>query len=884
MITQRIGVALTAAIAILLAILLSSCQHTVEDFNDIVTIVDKGFSDSSGDMGVINLNDIPYGQTSLECEDPESCALRLLWSFTITEEVGFTGVFISIFGLTGTLVTYDGETKEMVYFPEHNLDIDNIDGSINYYEDTRKYLNLCAEVTYSGNEDLKLRVELKDSNGGFRFTRIGITGSSDPQKICWNFRDQYRTLWPWPDLDIHKAKELVFIIERWHIGDRVWNPDQGQIDIHRIWFNSSHAEVQSEDDQELLNLAELRAYQYCNDWSSRKPTSLWIPQDRSTFGDLLTVGGIGFCLPGHIIAAEQGWIDRSEAAQRVVAVLRILDNPSAFCQDPIGCIGYQGLFYHFLDLLAGRKIDISDLTPRVEVSIIDTSLALMGILDAQSYFNGNNLVEAEIRIRAQRIYDRVNWVFILEPNSGQFYWAWVPEERPGYQIPAPGGGFFSGTPGNPATIDLYTDEALIISILAVGSKTHPVPVSVYCAWERRPDETGFIPTWTGALFTFQFLHAFLDTRSLDLPACPGEEPVDWYENSQQAMLRAIEYATQNPLGLKTYGSCAWGISAAEGPDDRYRAYGAPPLRINPDPRIDREDGTITYYAMISAVSFGDNLRNKAIEALRCAWERDHWHSRFGLPDVFNDEIGQVALEPVPENEILREEGPWVNRALFAINQGPMLLHLANARSRIVWNLSANNPNIQYALERLGGEDLATPTPTPVPIPTPTPTITPTAMFPPTPVPTSTPTPTLTPTPIPTPPAQILLEGEDGTGDGQVMPRSRASNLHTVWLHTGESRILQFELSTDVSYSLSVRYSNDNFGPLETVEVSVDGVLVGTFAAQDTGNFGNGWNVFESSGPIGSVELEPGNHEVVITVSGGDGYGVEIDVVTLDRVE
>ena len=129
-----------------------------------------------------------------------------------------------------------------------------------------------------------------------------------------------------------------------------------------------------------------------------------------------------------------------------------------------------------------------------------------------------------------------------------------------------------------------------------------------------------------------------------------------------------------------------------------------------------------------------------------------------------------------------------------------------------------------------------------------------------------------------------MEGESGSGDGQVMNRSSASGLHTVWLHDGESRSLSFQLSVGASYNLVVRYSNDNYGPLETVTVKVDGSELGQFEAQDTGNFGFGWNSFVESGVIGSVDLQVGSHEVEVFVEGGDGYGVEIDAVFLNLAE
>jgi hypothetical protein len=127
-----------------------------------------------------------------------------------------------------------------------------------------------------------------------------------------------------------------------------------------------------------------------------------------------------------------------------------------------------------------------------------------------------------------------------------------------------------------------------------------------------------------------------------------------------------------------------------------------------------------------------------------------------------------------------------------------------------------------------------------------------------------------------------LESSHGrTCAGLVECRSNASGGQTVWLHAGESRKIVFDLAVGASYEVRVRYSNDNDGPLETVTVTVDGAPVGDFQAQDTGDFGNGWNVFLSSGSIGVVDLSAGSHAVTLSVTGGDGFGVEIDDVSFE---
>jgi len=138
-------------------------------------------------------------------------------------------------------------------------------------------------------------------------------------------------------------------------------------------------------------------------------------------------------------------------------------------------------------------------------------------------------------------------------------------------------------------------------------------------------------------------------------------------------------------------------------------------------------------------------------------------------------------------------------------------------------------------------------------------------------------------PTETPPVfePIVLEGENGIGPAQFRPRSEASEQATAYLeHSGDTLTFQFNLPGDATVGVQVRYSNDNFGPLETVSIEIDDQNAGQFSAQDTGNNGFGWNVFLVSPTLGPVALSSGAHTLVVSATGGDGYGVEIDQVTI----
>jgi hypothetical protein len=57
-----------------------------------------------------------------------------------------------------------------------------------------------------------------------------------------------------------------------------------------------------------------------------------------------------------------------------------------------------------------------------------------------------------------------------------------------------------------------------------------------------------------------------------------------------------------------------------------------------------------------------------------------------------------------------------------------------------------------------------------------------------------------------------------------------------------------------------------------------GVGIGQFQAQDTGNYGAGWNEFAWGDTLGSVTFSAGSHTINATVSEGEGYGVELDAL------
>jgi hypothetical protein len=143
------------------------------------------------------------------------------------------------------------------------------------------------------------------------------------------------------------------------------------------------------------------------------------------------------------------------------------------------------------------------------------------------------------------------------------------------------------------------------------------------------------------------------------------------------------------------------------------------------------------------------------------------------------------------------------------------------------------------------------------------------------------TPTAPTAPIAAAPARvepIALEAEAGSGEGDLMHRSRASGALTIHLAPGQRRRWTFNVAQPSHYSVLVTYANDNPGATEVLRVEVDGEAIGAFSAQDTGDDGEGWNVFVAD-LAGARVLGTGIHTVTVESTGGDGC-IEIDLITL----
>jgi len=292
----------------------------------------------------------------------------------------------------------------------------------------------------------------------------------------------------------------------------------------------------------LLDELQERTFRYF--WDLTNLENGLVP-DRWPTPSFSSVAAVGFGLTAYPIGVERGYITRDEARRRVLTTLRFLASAP---QGPSsrGVTGYKGFFYHFLDMKTGERFEM------VELSTIDTTLLLGGILLCQSYFDAENAEEAEIRALADTLYRRVEWDW-AQPHPPLVNHGWKPEV--GFLPHDWGGGGY--------------DESMILYVLALGSPTHSIAEE---AWTKLTEGFQWAPFYGqeyipfNALFGYQYSHVWIDFKGIR-DAYMRARGIDYFENSRRATYAHRAYAIANPGAWKDYGENIWGLTACDGPAD-----------------------------------------------------------------------------------------------------------------------------------------------------------------------------------------------------------------------------------------------------------------------------------------------------------------------------
>ena len=394
-------------------------------------------------------------------------------------------------------------------------------------------------------------------------------------------------------------------------------------------------------------------------------------KDRAASWAPSSIAATGFGIPCFAIGAERNWISREKAAEITLAILRFFYN-SPQNTDTNG-VGYKGFYYHFLKMNSGTR------EWKCELSSIDTGILMMGIIFARNYYGRDSKTENEIRLLSAKLLERVDWNFMEMPDKGKFActisMGWTPEN--GLHDYGWGG----------------YNEGLFLYVLAAGSGMRNADRS-YNAWlstyKWYTPYKGLSHVAFPPLFGHQFSQAFIDYRGL-ADKYMKEKGIDYFENSRRATYVQRQYAIENPKGWTGYDSVCWGVTACDGPTDKFNSGGKKFLgyagRGTSGPDYNYfDDGTIAPYASLSSLPFAPEIVFPTIRSMNVKYGKKLWGT-YGYYDSFNP------------------TAKWFDNDFIGIDQGPMLIMIENFRTGMVWNYVMKDPVIQRGLNRLGFEYL-----------------------------------------------------------------------------------------------------------------------------------------------------------------------------------
>lgn len=364
------------------------------------------------------------------------------------------------------------------------------------------------------------------------------------------------------------------------------------------------------------------------------------------YGNVSSIASDGMALSIYTLGVERGWMAEDDAYNRT---MRMFDSFDTLLDNT------HGFWYHYVQMDTGDRADAS------EVSVVDSSLFIMGALQAGEYFKDTH---PDVAVKAGSLYERMDWTWFTGISSGdaskeQFVnMGWKPETDGSYQIAAPGGGYFCNY-----WWDGY-NESLFVDLLAVGSPTHAIDAGAWNNMSRNwVTAFGYTFMQVPPLFTHQYQQLYFDLVD------KHDAFADYFLNTQLATLANRQTCAEDPR----YGEDIWGLTSCGGPNGYY-PYGSYPGGYH--------DGTVAPTAPAASMIFTPAESMSALRRIYFQYKDLVW-GRHGFSDSFNADLN------------FRD---W---AANALDNGAMILGIENYRSGLIMDTFMQNQHMRSALTRVG---------------------------------------------------------------------------------------------------------------------------------------------------------------------------------------
>jgi hypothetical protein len=428
--------------------------------------------------------------------------------------------------------------------------------------------------------------------------------------------------------------------------------------------NVLSASVKAMSDDELLDMVQQSHFRYY--WDGAEPNSGLALENIPGRSHMIATGASGFGIMAIISAAHRGFITREQAVERFVKITDFLLKADRF----------HGVFPHFLDGETGKTVPFFGNRDNGG-DLVETSFLMQGLLAARQYFTRKDARETSIRNAITKLWDEVEWDWYRRTKDSDFlYWHWSPDQA--------------------WVIDhrlIGWNETMITYFLAIASKTHPIPPSMYyTGWASQSAiaakyRADWGQTTDGATYTngntyygielpvgvsnggpLFFVHySFLGLN----PHQFTDKYVNYFENNKRIAEINLRYCIENPNKHKGYGEDFWGLTASDGTDN----YSAD------EPTVRGDKGKLTATGALASFPYTPEASMKAL--------RNYYRN-----------YGQYLYGYYGFRDAIDLDKNWCSPIYMGLNQAPVVVMIENYRSKLLWDLFMANTEVQQGVEKL----------------------------------------------------------------------------------------------------------------------------------------------------------------------------------------
>lgn len=418
-------------------------------------------------------------------------------------------------------------------------------------------------------------------------------------------------------------------------------------------------------DEAMLDTVEKQTFRYF--WDFAEPNSglareRFFPDGHYPENDdhIVATGGSGFGLMAILAAANQRYITRKQAVERLDKIASFLENAERF----------HGAWPHWINGNDGKVVPFGKKDNGGD--LVETSFLCQGFICIREFFKDGNPAERALAARYDSLWKGVEYDWYTN-NEQKLYWHWSPNF--GWQMNFPLEGY---------------NETLITYILAAASP-HSIQASVYHnCWARGgnivTDKTYYgLPlilkhngaeTTGGPLFWAHYSYVGLDPHGLT------DKYADYWRLNYNHTKTNYLYCVDNPKDFRCYGPDYWGLTASYSVNREGTIGYDCRKRIGYNAHMPSNDhGVISPTAAVSSIVY---MPKESLAAMRNFYE--NYKAELWGPAGFYDAYSCTNKASAKQ--------------YLAIDQGPMVVMIENYRTGLLWKLFMNAPEIKQGLKKL----------------------------------------------------------------------------------------------------------------------------------------------------------------------------------------